>query len=97
MMRTIMAAAAVLALAGCSTAQQQIACKIDGELQPIAAGALAVLVPESAPIVAADTGAIHPAVVAYCADLGGTAVVAPVAAPVVAAPVAAPAAAPATN
>lgn len=70
--------ASVTALAACSnpTPQQlhamQVACAVDGAVQPIAAATMAVAVPASAPAVSADTLLAHPAIVAYCANLGGT-------------------------
>lgn len=88
--------ASVAALAACAnpTPQQlhtmQVACAVDGAVQPIAAATLAVAVPASAPAVSADTLLAHPAVVAYCANLGGTPIVQAqaVAATVTASPVA---------
>lgn len=83
------------ALAACSPQQQQVACQVDGVMQPIAAATLASLVPASTPVVAVDTGLIHPAVVNYCASIGGTAVATAAATPTstAAAPATTPAAA----
>src|SRR5487761_790775 len=81
--------AGALALAGCAGSPSpgtvstlQLACRIDAVAQPLAAAGVASLVPAGAAAGAADTGMIPPAIAAYCASLGGTAVAVPV--PVVA-------------
>jgi hypothetical protein len=62
-----------LVLSACGTpAQQQLACQTDKNLVPIADTTLTTLVPGAAPAVSIDTLLVHPAVVAYCATLGGT-------------------------
>lgn len=63
------------ALVACSPAQQQAACVKDNLVQPIAAATLAALVPSTDSAVALDTGVIHPAIQAYCAQLNASAVV----------------------
>lgn len=63
--------ATLAALAACSDHQVQVACAVDGVVQPIAAGTMAVAVPASAPAVSVDSLLVHPAIVAYCAKLGG--------------------------
>ena len=52
---------------------KEVACAIDGVIQPIAAATLATLVPGGQLAVDLDTGLIHPAIVAWCAQNGGTA------------------------
>jgi hypothetical protein len=51
-----------------------LACAVDGALQPFAAATLEELVPGSTTSLAmtVDTLLIHPAIVAYCNDIGGT-------------------------
>jgi hypothetical protein len=66
-----------LILSACNDPQQlqqalQAACKIDGVVVPIAQTQMATLVPASAGAVTIDELLIHPAVVKYCAGLGGT-------------------------
>lgn len=77
------------ALAACTTAQRQLACKIDSTLHPVAADVAELLVPgaTTSTIVSTDQLLVHPAVVAYCASLNGTPAVT---APVVTAPVVKP-------
>ena len=67
-----------------------VACMIDGVVQPIAAPVLAALVPTAAGAVGIDTLAIHPAVAAFCASLGGTPAALPPLAGRFAAPLVAP-------
>jgi hypothetical protein len=90
--------AALLALGACANgqltpqAQTQLAlaCKVDGAVQPLAAGVVSALpVPGAAVGVSVDNLLVHPAVVAACAQIGGTpmAVVTSVAGAVAASPV----------
>lgn len=80
---------AVLATAACSPAQvaqlatiNAVVCKVDGQLQPVVvpldAAVATAVAPGSAPVIAGavalDTNLVHPAVVAACAAIGGTAV-----------------------
>jgi hypothetical protein len=72
--------ASLLALAGCTAAQDaQVAtvstalCKVDGVAQPIAVALAApVTTPTVAGAVALDVSVIHPAIVAACAAANGT-------------------------
>lgn len=74
---------AAFGLAACGTpAQQQAACQTDAGVQPLGAALLTTLVPASDGVVSLDTLLVHPAVVKYCAGLGGT----PAAVPASAAP-----------
>ena len=47
----------------------QVACQVDGQLQPVAVTLADELVPAVAPLVATDQALIHPAVVAACANV----------------------------
>ncbi|HVB68001.1 MAG TPA: hypothetical protein VNE67_09120 [Acetobacteraceae bacterium] len=92
------ALACALGVAGCAsngapsastTNLLAVACQVDAVVQPLAAAVVASLVPAGGAAVAVDTGMIHPAIVAYCASLGGTAVAVPTPVPTpVVAPVA---------
>jgi hypothetical protein len=62
---------------------EQAACLVDGVVQPIAAPVLATLVPQASIAVSIDNALVHPNVVKFCANLGGT----PVAETATAAPV----------
>ena len=84
MIRFPFAAAAACLLAGCTAAggltpqatmALQVACQVDGAVQPIAAGVVSGLSPAGASVASADSLMVHPAVVAACAKLGGTPVV----------------------
>ncbi len=84
MTRTILVLAGLCvaaALPGCTstggltpqaTAALQIACQVDGALQPIAAGVVSNLGVAGASAAASDNLLVHPAVVSACAKLGGT-------------------------
>ena len=86
MKHTFMAAVAVaaLALGGCANGKLtpqavvalQVACQVDGSVQPIAAGVVSGLGATGATVATADTALVHPAIVAACAKLGGTQIVA---------------------
>lgn len=71
----------IATLGGCSAQQQQLACDLDGKIQPIAADVVTTLVPQTTAGVAIDNAVVHPAIAKYCASLGGTAVSASVAKP----------------
>ena len=84
MKRFLIAAGAACLLAGCTaagaltpqaTVALQVACQVDGAVQPIAAGVVSGLSPAGATIASADSLMVHPAVVAACAKIGGTPVV----------------------
>jgi len=62
----------ILGLSACSTAQQQLACKVDQSVVPVGDAIIAGIVPAADPAVTLDQQLVHPAVVAYCASLGGT-------------------------
>ena len=47
----------------------QVACQVDGQLQPVAVTLADELVPAVAPLVATDQALVHPAVVAACANV----------------------------
>lgn len=81
------ALAVPLMFAGCTPTPQQVAtltafCKTDAQLQPIVvtlgAPVIQTVIPTAAPalqgFIALDTTLIHPAIVAACAGVGGTAV-----------------------
>ncbi len=103
MRKLLLAAGAACLLAGCSlspaqkTAALQVGCSVDGVVQPLAASVVASLGTAGATAATADTLLVHPAVVAACAQLGGTPAVvvvapaAPVSTPATTAPGAAPA------
>ena len=78
----IFSGAGLLVLTACGVSQtgpkptvQQIAavaCLVDGVTQPIGAAVLGGLVPEAVAGIAIDQAAVHPAVIKFCAALGGT-------------------------
>ena len=81
MKRFLIAAGAACLLAGCTaaggltpqaTVALQVACQVDGAVQPIAAGVVSGLSPAGATVASADSLMVHPAIVAACAKLGGT-------------------------
>ena len=81
MKRFLIAAGAASLLAGCTaaggltpqaTVALQVACQVDGAVQPIAAGVVSGLSPAGATVASADSLMVHPAIVAACAKLGGT-------------------------
>jgi hypothetical protein len=70
------------AVSGCTAQQQaqatvaiQIACQVDGSVQPIAAGVVSSLGPAAAAAASTDSLLVHPAIVAACKTVGGTPVV----------------------
>ncbi|MBW4089876.1 MAG: lipoprotein [Proteobacteria bacterium] len=99
MRKLLLAAVAVCLLAGCSPAQKtaalRVGCSVDGVVQPLAASTVASLGTAGATAATADTLLVHPAVVAACAQIGGTPAVVAAATPPPPPTAAAPAAAPA--
>lgn len=84
MMKPILTTALLVGLTACSscTADQQakalhyvsLACEVDGKYQPIAVSVLnaaGVAVPQLTNVAALDQAVVHPAVVAFCASVGG--------------------------
>jgi len=70
------------AVSACTAQQQaqatvaiQIACQVDGSVQPIAAGVVSSLGPAAAAAASTDSLLVHPAIVSACKSLGGTPVV----------------------
>lgn len=70
----------LMALAACSPSDPNtkdpaaFACDVDGSLQPVAASEAAKLVPgaTASVVIELDQLLVHPAVVKFCADRGGT-------------------------
>jgi hypothetical protein len=66
-----------LALAGCTlTPGEQkivsVACKLDAVAQTVVVAVAPTVVPATSPAVSLDQALVHPAVVAACAQFGGT-------------------------